>query len=78
MILVESPEVKTETGAGVGTGLASLKVACPDLRVHPVPPTFGGDECVATPAAMPAVHFHFRTCKAADEGEGVVSILLFR
>lgn len=78
MILVESADVKTSTGVGVGSNLEALRAAYPDLRVGPVPPTFGGDECVATTPSAPVFHFHFRTCRAAEDGEGVVRVLLFR
>lgn len=78
MIRIESTDVKTGAGVGVGSDLKALRTAYPDLKVRPVPPTFGGDECVAATPALPAVHFHFKSCQAAEEGEGVVRVLLFR
>jgi hypothetical protein len=77
MIVIETPAVTTGAGVGVGTVLTSLKAAYPDIRLRSVPPTFGHDECVAAPGDLPAVHFHFRTCKAAIDGEGIVRIMLF-
>ncbi len=78
MVVVDSADLKTRAGVGVGSDLEALRAAYPDLRVGPVPPTFGEDECVATTSVLPAVHFHFRTCKAAEDGEGVVRVLVFR
>lgn len=78
LIVVESADVKTEKGVGVGSDLRALKDAYPDIKFWAVPPTFGSDECVAITSSMPSVHFMFSDCKAAEAGGKVVRIIIFR
>lgn len=77
MIIVESKNVTTDAGVGVGSNLAALKSAYPDLKINPVPSSFGNDECAASSKSLPNVYFYFSTCKAADEGQTVTRIILF-
>jgi hypothetical protein len=76
LVLAESAKVKTAAGQGVGSDLKALKAAYPDLQVARVPATFGGDECVATSKKIPNVYLHFKTCAAAEKGDGVVRVLV--
>jgi hypothetical protein len=67
----------TEAGAGVGSTLDSLKAAYADLEHHPIPPTLGDDECVASTASMPGVYFLFSSCAKAEAGEPVKRVDLW-
>ncbi len=78
MVSIESSRPRTAAGLGVGSDLASLAAAYPDLQLSPVPPTFGDDECVAVNPSEPEIHHYFRTCMSAEAGESVVRILLFQ
>jgi hypothetical protein len=73
-VRVLGPGPRTAAGLGVGSTLADLRRANADTRVHPVPPTLGKDECVATTPGAPGVVFLFATCKAAEAGEPVVRV----
>jgi hypothetical protein len=77
VIIVESRDVRARGETGVGSTLPDLRRTFPDLRIAPIPPTFGDDECVATTAREPAIRFHFRDCPAAEKGEGVTRVLIF-
>lgn len=77
MIIVESKDIKTDAGVGMGNDINALKAVYLDLKVNPVPPSFGNDECVANSQTLPNVHFYFRTCKAAKEGETVTRVIIF-
>ena len=77
MIIVESKDVKTDAGVGIGSDLNALKSVYHDLKVNPVPTSFGNDECVAYSQSLPNVYFYFHTCKSAKDGEGMTRILLF-
>jgi hypothetical protein len=73
-VLVHGPGPVTGAGVGVGSRLEALKAAYPDLDLHPVPPTLGGDECVAESAALKNVRFLFASCDAARSGAPVVRV----
>jgi len=70
-ILVRGPGPATEAGIGVGSKLDALRAAYPDLRVDPLPPTLGNDECVASTRTVPQVSFVFASCKQAEGGAPV-------
>lgn len=73
-ILVHGPGPVTNAGVGVGSRIQALGSAYPDLALHPVPPTLGGDECVAESAMLPNVRFVFPSCEAAKSGGPVLRI----
>jgi hypothetical protein len=76
-VLIHGPGPATAAGVGVGSALPALKAAYPDLALRPVPPTLGGDECVADSAQLKDVRFVFASCKAAEAGEAVVRVDLW-
>jgi hypothetical protein len=74
MISVLGAIARTDKGIAVGATLKALKEAYPDIAVHPVPPTMGHDECVATSKSLPNVRFFFESCKEAQEEATIVRI----
>lgn len=78
MIVIEDQEVRTDKGIGINSTLSDLKTAYDDTVLHPVPPTFGDDECVAMTKKLPNVHFYFPNCKSAEGGCQIRRILIFK
>lgn len=78
MIVVHGPGPATPAGIGVGSDLQALKAAYADIKVRSVPGTFGKDEAVGMSAALKNVHFVFRSRKAAEAGEKVLRIDIWR
>jgi hypothetical protein len=68
-VMIHGKGPATATGLGVGSALAQLQAAHADLRVGPIPPTLGNDECAADIASMPGVVFLFTTCAKAKAGD---------
>jgi hypothetical protein len=67
-LMVRAAGLATADGLGVGSTLAELEKAFPDLRLQPVPPTAGDDRAVATTKAQPALAFFFHDFDAAQVG----------
>ncbi len=65
---------KTAAGVGVGSTLADLRAAYPDLETHANPPTLGQDECAALSPSLPHVVFLFETCDGAASGARVLRV----
>jgi hypothetical protein len=78
MIVVHGAGPATAAGVGVGGDLAALRAAYPDIKVRSVPGTFGKDEAVAMSPALRNVHFVFRSRKAAEAGEKILRIDVWR
>jgi hypothetical protein len=73
-LLVHGRGLATAGGLGVGSTLAELERAYPDLRVSPVPPTAGGDRAVATSRSQPGLAFFFADFDAAHVGGPVTRV----
>jgi hypothetical protein len=69
---------RTAAGIGVGSTLAELRAAYPDATTRSIPPTLGEDLCNASTSALPDVYFHFRDCSAAEAGEAIIRIDMWR
>ena len=77
MIRVHGRGPTTEAGVGVGSTLARLRAAYPDLSHCTVPPTLGDDECVASSPSLAGVYFIFASCARAEAGAEVTRIDLW-
>lgn len=73
-VFVMGPGPTTEAGVGVGSTLDDLKRALPDIKLAPIPETFGKDMCVGRAKSLPGVGFVFATCGKANKGEAVVRV----
>ena len=78
LVMVVGPGPATAEGIGVGSRLAALLGAYPDLELNPVPPTLGHDECMAMTRRVPGVYFAFESCEAARAGAPVVRVDVWR
>jgi len=77
-ILIESGEVTTKLGVGVGSTLGDLEKAYGEVPVHAVPPTLGDDEAAASTAKLKNVFFYFKDVKDAKAGGAIKRIMLFK
>jgi hypothetical protein len=76
-LFVHGPGPATAAGLGVGSDLAALRAAYPDIRTHVQPPTRRDDRCAARTGSLPNVGFVFASCEAAEAGAKVVRVDLW-
>lgn len=76
-VMIHGEGPATKAGAAVGRTLAALKSAYPDIKLSPLPETFGDDLCSATTKSLANVAFVFATCAQANEGGAVKRIDLW-
>lgn len=78
MIVIDSPDIKTKEGVGVGSTLKQLHSAYKDVNINQVPSTFGQDEAVAIIKDLPNVFFYFKDMKTAKSDGKAVRVMIFR
>ena len=76
-LFVDGAGPVTAAGVGVGSDLADLRAAYPDLRTYPQPSTRRDDCCAARTKTLPDVGFVFANCDAANAGEKVTRVDLW-
>ncbi|MFH1873572.1 MAG: hypothetical protein ABH859_00085 [Pseudomonadota bacterium] len=76
-VVIESPDLETAKGIGVGSSLAEIKQAYGQVQANPVPPTFGGDEYAVRPLALGQVVFYFENQQSAQTDGKVKRIMIF-
>jgi hypothetical protein len=62
VVMVRGAGASTAAGIGVGSTVAVIAAAYPDLQLMPIPETLGNDACVATTKSLPGVSFMFESC----------------
>lgn len=73
-IMVRGSGPTTDAGAGVGSTLAELQQAYPDLILSALPETLGGDTCRARSGSLPGIQFMFFSCNRAKAGAPVIRV----
>lgn len=74
LVMITGAGPKTAGGAGVGTTLAELQQAYPDVKLAALPETLGHDTCAAHTKQLPGVAFVFASCAKAKAGEPVTRV----
>ncbi len=75
-IVVDGPGVLTSNSIGVGSTYAEVMNAHPDVKMEPIPPTFGDDECYASLDPSERLLIFFHNCEKARAGGAVTRIFI--
>lgn len=73
--IIPGPLARTSKGTGFGSTLQELQQAHKSIDSHSIPEPY---QCVATTPELPDVYFEFTDCDAANSGEGVTRVHLWR